>query len=103
MDLTSNHPFPTQTSPRLVMPDGPLFRYIRALQQITGIYRWSHLQVVLYLLGSQNKVARHTGCSKATVFKVFRILQENGLMVKLMNSVRQISQPLLDLAKRGRR
>ena len=52
MEMTPIHPLPTQTSPRPVMPDGPLFRYIRQLQQVTGIYRWSHLRVVLYLLDS---------------------------------------------------
>ena len=54
-------------------------------------------------LGRQNKVVRHTGCSKAQVFKVFRALQEDGLIVKLDNSVWQINPPLLDLAIRQRR
>lgn len=105
------YPIPTQTSPRPVLPDGPLFRYIRTLKQVTEIYRWSHLRVVLYLLdspslpddcflGSQDVVAWYTDRSKATVFKVFRALQEDGLIVKLDNSVWQVSQPLLDLAKR---
>lgn len=41
MEMTLIHPLPTQTSPRPVMPNGPLFRYIRVLQQVTGIYRWT--------------------------------------------------------------
>ena len=72
---------------------------IRIMEYILDhLYKSSDL-----FLGRQNKVVRHTGCSKAQVFKVFRALQEDGLIVKLDNSVWQVSLPLLDLAKRGRR
>ena len=72
---------------------------IRIMEYILDhLYKSSDL-----FLGRQNKVVRHTGCSKAQVFKVFRALQEDGLMVKLDNSVWQVSPTLLDLAKRQRR
>ena len=86
----------------------------KELIKLTKLQSPSEIRIVEYILdhlykssdlflGRQNKVVRHTGCSKAQVFKVFRALQEDGLMVKLDNSVWQVSQPLLDLAKRGRR
>ena len=72
---------------------------IRIMEYILDhLYKSSDL-----FLGRQNKVVRHTGCSKAQVFKVFRALQEDGLIVKLDNSVWQINPPLLDLAIRQRR
>lgn len=72
---------------------------IRIMEYILDhLYKSSDL-----FLGRQNKVVRHTGCSKAQVFKVFRALQEDGLIVKLDNSVWQVSLPLLELAKRQRR
>ena len=72
---------------------------IRIMEYILDhLYKSSDL-----FLGRQNKVVRHTGCSKAQVFKVFRALQEDGLIVKLDNSVLQVSLPLLELAKRQRR
>ena len=89
MEMMPIHPLPTQTSPRPVMPDGPLFRYIRVLQQVTGIYRWSHLRVVLYLLdspslpddcflGTYNKIAWETGaCSQILAEAMQRACREN--------------------------
>ena len=72
---------------------------IRIMEYILDhLYKSSDL-----FLGRQNKVVRHTGCSKAQVFKVFRALQEDGLIVKLDNSVWQVNPPLLDLAIRQRR
>lgn len=86
----------------------------KALMKLTKLKSPSDFQIVEYILdhlykssdlflGRQNKVVRHTGRSKAEVFKVFRALQEDGLIVKLDNSVWQVSPPLLDLAKRERR
>ena len=86
----------------------------KELIKLTKLQSPSEVRIVEYILdhlykssdlflGRQNKVVRHTGCSKAQVLKVFRALQEDGLMVKLDNSVWQVSPPLLDLAKRGRR
>ena len=86
----------------------------QALMKLTKLQSSSDIRIVEYILdhlykssdlflGRQNKVVRHTGRAKAEVFKVFRTLQEDGLIVKLDNSVWQVSQPLLDLAKRGRR
>ena len=86
----------------------------KELIKLTKLQSSGDIQMVEYILdhlykssdlflGRQNKVVRHTGRSKAEVFKVFRALQEDGLIVKLDNSVWQVSQPLLDLAKRGRR
>ena len=82
--------------------------------KLTKLQSSSDIQTVEYILdhlykssdlflGRQNKVVRHTGCSKAQVFKVFRALQEDGLIAKLDNSVWQVSPPLLDLAKQKRR
>lgn len=86
----------------------------KELVKLTKLQSPSEIRIVKYILdhlykssdlflSSQNKVARHTGCSKAEVFKVFRALQEDGLIVKLDNSVWQVSPPLLDLAKQQRR
>ena len=86
----------------------------KELVKLTKLQSSSDIRIVEYILdhlykssdlflGRQNKVVRHTGCSKAQVFKVLRALQEDGLMVKLDNSVWQVSLPLLDLAKRQRR
>ena len=91
MEMTPIHPLPTQTSPRPVLPDGPLFRYIRKLQQVTGIYRWSHLRVVLYLLdspylpddcflGTYNKIAWETGACSRILNEAMHTLQEKGLV-----------------------
>ena len=82
--------------------------------KLTKLQSSSDIQTVEYILdhlykssdlflGRQTKVVRHTGCSKAQVFKVFRALQEDGLIAKLDNSVWQVSPPLLDLAKQKRR
>ena len=86
----------------------------KELIKLTKLQSSGDIQMVEYILdhlykssdlflGRQNKVVRHTGRSKAQVFKVFRALQEDGLIVKLDNSVWQVSPPLLDLAKRQRR
>ena len=86
----------------------------KELIKLTKLQSPSEIRIVEYILdhlykssdlflGRQNKVVRHTGCSKAQVFKVFRALQEDGLIVKLDNSVWQVSLPLLELAKRQRR
>ena len=86
----------------------------KELIKLTKLQSPSEIRIVEYILdhlykssdlflGRQNKVVRHTGCSKAQVFKVFRALQEDGLIVKLDNSVWQINPPLLDLAIRQRR
>ena len=86
----------------------------KELVKLTKLQSPSEIRIMEYILdhlykssdlflGRQNKVVRHTGCSKAQVFKVFRALQEDGLIVKLDNSVWQVSLPLLDLAKRQRR
>lgn len=86
----------------------------KALMKLTKLQSSSDIRILEYILdhlykssdlflGRQNKVVRHTGCSKAQVFKVLRALQEDGLIVKLDNSVWQVSPPLLDLAKQKRR
>ena len=86
----------------------------KELIKLTKLQSPSEIRIVEYILdhlykssdlflGRQNKIVRHTGRSKAEVFKVFRALQEDGLIVKLDNSVWQISPSLLDLAKRQRR
>ena len=86
----------------------------KELIKLTKLQSSGDIQMVEYILdhlykssdlflGRQNKVVRHTGRSKAQVFKVFWALQEDGLIVKLDNSVWQVSPPLLDLAKRQRR
>lgn len=86
----------------------------KALMKLIKLQSSSDIRIVEYILdhlykssdlflGRQTRVVRHTECSKAQVFKVFRALQEDGLIVKLDNSVWQVSPPLLDLAKRGRR
>ena len=86
----------------------------KELIKLTKLQSPSEIRIVEYILdhlykssdlflGRQNKVVRHTGCSKAQVFKVFRALQEDGLIVKLDNSVWQVNPPLLDLAIRQRR
>ena len=86
----------------------------KTLMKLTKLQSSSDIRIVEYILdhlykssdlflGRQTKVVRHTECSKAQVFKVFRALQEDGLIVKLDNSVWQVSPPLLDLAKRQRR
>ena len=86
----------------------------KELVKLTKLQSSSDIRIMEYILdhlykssdlflGRQNKVVRHTGCSKAQVFKVFRALQEDGLIVKLDNSVWQVNPPLLDLAIRQRR
>lgn len=93
---------------------GSCRRRRKELVKLTKLQSTSEIQIVEYILdhlykssdlflGRQNKVVRHTGCSKAQVFKVFRALQEDGLIVKLDNSVWQVNPPLLDLAIRQRR
>lgn len=108
MDLTPIHPIPTQTSPRPVLPDGPLFRYICTLQQITGIYRWSHLRVVLYLLdspslpddcflGTYNKIAWETGACSRILNEAMHTLQEKGLVEKIRGGVWKIHPKLMEV------
>lgn len=93
---------------------GPCRNRRKELIKLTKLQTSSEIRIVEYILdhlykssdlflGRQTKVVRHTGCSKAQVFKVFRALQEDGLMVKLDNSVWQVSPPLLDLATQRRR
>lgn len=107
MEMMPIHPLPTQTSPRPVMPDGPLFRYIRQLQQVTGIYRWSHLRVVLYLLdnpslsdddcflGTYNKIAWETGACSRILAEAMHTLQEKGLVKKIRGGVWNIHPKLM--------
>ena len=93
---------------------GPCRNRRKELIKLTKLQTSSEIRIVEYILdhlykssdlflGRQTKVVRHTGCSKVQVFKVFRALQEDGLMVKLDNSVWQVSPPLLDLATQRRR
>ena len=93
---------------------GPCMNRRKELIKLTKLQTSSEIRIVEYILdhlykssdlflGRQTKVVRHTGCSKAEVFKVVRALQEDGLIVKLDNSVWQVSPPLLDLVKRKRR
>lgn len=93
---------------------GSCRRRRKELVKLTKLQSPSEIRIVEYILdhlykssdlflGRQNKVVRHTGRSKAEVFKVFRALQEDGLIVKLDNSAWQVSQPLLDLTKPKRR
>ncbi len=108
MEMMPIHPLPTQTSPRPVMPDGPLFRYIRVLQQVTGIYRWSHLRVVLYLLdnpslpddcflGTYNKIAWETGACSQILAEAMHVLQEKGLVEKIRGGVWKIHPKLMEV------
>lgn len=92
-----------------------LFRRKRKeLAELTKLQSSGEIRVVEYILdhlykssdlflGSQDWVARHTRHSKAAVSRVFRALEEDRLIIRLKNGVWQVSQPLLDLAKRQRR